>query len=97
MMGRSKWAKAAALVVGLGSLAAAPAPTVSITVKDLTPKFLTFYRAATAAKASPDERYRLWKADYGFAAVPPTPQGEAIVSSRTDSGKSFSGVSRCRP
>ncbi len=76
---RSKWAAPAALVVGLGSLAAAPAPTLSITVKDLTPKFLTFYRAATAANASPDERFRLWKADYDFAAVPPTPQGDAIA------------------
>lgn len=60
------------------SLAAAPAPQVSITVKDLTPKFLAFYRAATAANPDPDARFELWKRDYGFAAVPPTPEGDAI-------------------
>ncbi len=76
---RSKWTALAGMVVGLGSLGAAPAPALSITVKDLTPKFLTFYRAATAANASPDERFKLWKADYDFAAVPPTPQGDVIA------------------
>jgi predicted Zn-dependent protease DUF2268 len=60
------------------TLAAAPEPPVSITVKDLTPKFLTFYRKATADHLSPDARFALWKQDYGFAAVPPTPEGDQI-------------------
>jgi hypothetical protein len=63
----------------VASLGAAPAPQVSITVKDLTPKFLTFYRAASATNPGPDERFALWKRDYGFAAVPPTPDGDAIA------------------
>jgi hypothetical protein len=61
------------------SVAAAPAPQVSITVKDLTPKFLTFYRTASATHPGPDARFELWKRDYGFAAVPPTPDGDAIA------------------
>lgn len=71
--------QALALPLAALALAAAPAPQVSITVKDLTPKFLTFYRAAQRAGVDPDVRFRLWKQDYGFAAVPPTPQGDAIA------------------
>lgn len=65
-------------------LAAAPLPLVprdetqdgiSITIKDLSPRFLDFYRAA--ANADPDTRFALWKDRYDFAAVPPTPEGEA--------------------
>ncbi len=62
-------------------IAAAPA---TITVRDLTPKFLTFYRAATARPLSPDARFALWKADYGFAAVPPTPAGDAMARQLLD-------------
>ena len=67
-------AVAAAALLALGGAAA---PDVSITVKDLTPKFLTFYRAAQ--DADPDARFGLWKKDYDFAAVPPTPQGDIIA------------------
>ena len=70
---------APAAVAAVLLAAAAPAPKVAVTVKDLTPRFLTFYRAASAAGVSPDERFRLWKRDYGFAAVPPTPEGAAIA------------------
>lgn len=78
------------LSVGLASLiwlsAAAPAPQIGITVKDLTPKFLTFYRAAKADPAlTADQRFALWKKDYGFAAVPPTPEGDAIARKLLDS------------
>ena len=55
-----------------------------ITVRDLTPKFLTFYRAATARQLDPDARFRLWQADYGFAAVPPTPQGDSMARTLLD-------------
>lgn len=72
--------RSAALVVAAVILmGASPAPDVSITVKDLTPRFLAFYRAAQAQHADPDTRFSLWKQDYGFAAVPPTPQGDAIA------------------
>ncbi len=60
-------------------LAAGPAPQNTIAIKDITPKFLTFYRAASAAPMSPDERFALWKKDDGFAAVPPTPDGDKIA------------------
>lgn len=60
------------------SAAAAPAGD-SITVIDLTPKFLKFYRAAVAAHLSPEQRFALWKKDDGFAAVPPTPEGDQIA------------------
>ena len=68
------------LVVILAALSvgAAPAPPITVTVKDLTPKFLTFYRKAMADHMSPDARFALWKQDYGFAAVPPTPEGDQI-------------------
>jgi len=36
-----------------------PAPALSITVKDLTPKFLTFYRAAPRQRLR--QRFKLWK------------------------------------
>ncbi len=50
-----------------------------IVVKDLTPKFLTFYHDASAQQISPDARFALWKKEYGFAAVPPTPEGDSIA------------------
>src|SRR5207302_6487668 len=49
------------------------------TVKDLTPKFLKFYDEATKENASPERRWELWKKDYDFAAVPPTPEGEEMA------------------
>lgn len=71
-----------ALVTLSGGVVAAPA--VSITVKDLTPKFLTFYYVAKSAHLSPDQRFKLWKQDDGFAAVPPTPQGDQIARKLLD-------------
>lgn len=62
---------------------AAPEPQVSVTVKDLTPKFLAFYDKARKEK-DPDKRFALWKQMYGFAAVPPGPQGEAMARGLLD-------------
>jgi hypothetical protein len=64
---------------GRGADASAALPPLNLTIKDLTPKFLTFYNEATKDKASPDKRWDLWKKDYDFAAVPPTPEGEEIA------------------
>lgn len=50
-----------------------------IVIKDLIPKFLTFYRDASAQQISADARFALWKKEYGFAAVPPTPEGDKIA------------------
>ena len=64
---------------GRGADASGTLPPLNLTIKDLTPKFLTFYNEATKEKASPDKRWELWKKDYDFAAVPPTPEGEEIA------------------
>jgi hypothetical protein len=61
-----------------------PAPQSSITIKDITPKFLAFYRAAKGAPLSADQRFALWKKDDGFAAVPPTPDGDRIARKLLD-------------
>lgn len=78
------------LLAGLG-LAASPAradkravPTVleslggvTISLRDLAPRFLDFYRAAQGV--DPERRFALWKALYDFAAVPPTPEGDKVA------------------
>lgn len=79
---------ATAAPVPAGAQAAAPAPAVqpqvSITVRDLTPKFLAFYAAAQKEHASPERRFELWKQMYGFAAVPPTPEGDRMARDLLD-------------
>jgi hypothetical protein len=49
-----------------------------IQLVDLSPKFLDFWAAAKDV-SDPAGRYALWKEKYGFAAVPPGPQGEEIA------------------
>jgi hypothetical protein len=58
--------------------------SISLEVKDLTPKFLQFYEAAVAAKADPEQRWKLWQQYYGFAAVPPTAQGQVMARKMLD-------------
>src|SRR5262249_39962665 len=60
-------------------------PPLHLTTKDLTPKFLHFYDEATQKPLSDDERWGLWKKEYGFAAVPPTPEGQAMARAMLDS------------
>jgi hypothetical protein len=62
----------------------ASAPELQLTIKDLTPKFMTFYDAATRLQASPEQRWALWKSDYDFAAVPPTPAGQVMARQMLD-------------
>jgi hypothetical protein len=69
---------------GRGADASEALPPLILTIKDLTPKFLIFYDEATKEKASPEQRWELWKRDYDFAAVPPTPEGEAIAKKLLD-------------
>jgi len=61
-----------------------PDSLLAVTVTDLTPRFLDFYRKARAEQADPDRRWALWREDYGFAAVPPTPQGMALAREQLD-------------
>ena len=49
----------------------------TIEVVDLCPQFLDFYQAALGA--DPASRWKLWREKYGFAAVPPTPQGMELA------------------
>ena len=50
-----------------------------IRLVDLTPRFLDFHAAASAAGVDPEKRWSLWQERYGFAAVPPTPEGQKIA------------------
>lgn len=54
----------------------------TIEIIDLSPQFLDFYRAA--AGAAPGTRWKLWGEKYGFAAVPPTPQGMELAHKMLD-------------
>ena len=65
-------------------MAGAQPADVTVTITDLSPKFLAFYSAATQEKASPDRRWELWKQMYDFAAVPPTSEGETMARTLLD-------------
>lgn len=54
-------------------------PTVTLEVVDLTPRFLAFFEAARTEGADAEGRWRLWQHHYRFAAVPPTPDGQALA------------------
>ena len=41
---------------------------------------MAFYEAAGREHTDEARRWELWQKIYGFAAVPPTPQGEAMVA-----------------
>lgn len=60
-------------------------PSASVTVVDLTPKFLAFYDSARSLNADPDLRWQLWRRLYNFAAVPPTPFGQELARRLLDS------------
>ncbi|MFV3073130.1 hypothetical protein [Niveispirillum fermenti] len=50
---------------------------VSVQVTDLSPRFLDFHGAAAGLDG--ETRWALWQERYGFAAIPPTPEGMAIA------------------
>jgi len=56
---------------------------LTVDIVDLSPRFLAWYAAAKDAPDA-DTRFKLWKALYDFAAVPPTPQGDAIARRLVD-------------
>ena len=51
-------------------------------IVDLSPRFLDFYRAA--ANVDANARWQLWNEKYGFAAVPPTPEGQQLARKLLD-------------
>lgn len=46
---------------------------------DLSPRFLDFHAAASAEGVDAERRWALWQQRYGFAAVSPTPEGQAMA------------------
>lgn len=52
---------------------------LKIRVVDMTPRFLDFFNAANRPGVDAAQRWRLWNERYGFAAVPPTPEGDAMA------------------
>ena len=89
-LSKTKTACLIAILLGVVTCAEAkpappvPPPVIKVTVNDLSPKFLKFYDEAQKAKAPPDARWELWKKDYHFAAVPPTPEGDAMARKMLD-------------
>jgi hypothetical protein len=67
-------AAAAKLPAGRTFMAEGP---LTLEIVDYSPRFLDFYQAAKGADA--EARWALWKDRYEFAAVPPTPEGQAIA------------------
>ncbi|HEY4555636.1 MAG TPA: hypothetical protein VIG68_04295, partial [Lysobacter sp.] len=94
-----QWLPTATLVLAAG-LAQAQAPAAApdervpvqrteqvagrlkLTIVDLAPRFLDFHAAAQGVDA--DTRWALWQRKYDFAAVPPTPQGQAMARAMLD-------------
>jgi hypothetical protein len=57
--------------------------SLRVQVSDLSPLFLDFFAAARET-ADPEARFRIWKEKYGFAAVPPTPEGDRMARELVD-------------
>ncbi len=55
----------------------------NIEIINLVPKFLDFYNRAINSDA--ETRFELWKSHYGFAAVPPTAEGERLIKEQLES------------
>ena len=56
----------------------------TVEVKDISPRFLDFFQTAIDEKATPDQRWQLWKEKYDFAAVPPIAAGQAMAREQLD-------------
>jgi hypothetical protein len=66
---------------------------LSVEVVDLTRKFLMFYDTAMQKNLDTGARWLLWKRLYGFAAVPPGPDGQKMARKLLDSAWSrYPGV-----
>jgi hypothetical protein len=62
----------------------APNPMFTVEVEDLSQKFLDFCDAAVQTNATPEDRWKLWKERYGYAAVPPIPAGQQMAREQLD-------------
>lgn len=77
-------------LLALAILFAVPQPLfaapghVTLEVKDYSGKFERFYRDASRPGTTEAQRWALWEKEYGIAAVPPTPAGEALARKQLD-------------
>lgn len=55
-----------------------------VDIIDLCPRFLDFYERANQENLDPDARWTLWQEAYGFAGVPPTPEGQHVARKLLD-------------
>ncbi|MDZ5710706.1 DUF2268 domain-containing putative Zn-dependent protease [Jeotgalibacillus haloalkalitolerans] len=55
-----------------------------IEVLNLVPKFLNFYDKANQPDINADERFKLWKEHYNFAAIPPGEEGQKMAREMLD-------------
>ena len=78
MIALAKWLSLAGFLIATGAPAQQASAPV-LTIQDLRPKFLEFYERASKEHASAERRFELWKQMYGFAAVPPTPEGDQMA------------------
>jgi len=58
----------------------------TVSIVDLSAKFLDFYKAASQPNVDPEKRWLLWKQKYDFAAVPPIAVGQKIAREHLDEG-----------
>jgi hypothetical protein len=77
-----KLCAAAFAISATGAQAGDAAHTLDIA--DRVGKFQTFYAEATAKPLDADARFALWQKDYGIAAVPPGPDGDAMARKLVD-------------
>lgn len=73
----------AALLASVSGACAADA-THMLDIADRVGKFQTFYAEATGKPLDADVRFALWQKDYGIAAVPPGPDGDAMARKLVD-------------
>ncbi len=63
----------------------------SIEIKNLVPKFLSFYNKAVGCDG--ETRFELWKEHYGFAAVPPGEEGALLARQQLEaSWEKYEGI-----
>jgi hypothetical protein len=61
-----------------------PATAYTVDITDLSQKFVDFYNASVEENANPDQRWKLWKSKYDFAAVPKIAAGQKMAREQLD-------------
>jgi Predicted Zn-dependent protease (DUF2268) len=57
----------------------------AVEIDDRVPAFVRFYTHATAVPRDSTARWLLWRSEYGIAAVPPGPEGDAMARTLLES------------